>query len=40
MDVEKADPENRLYARMHRSRLDFEAQRDAVPPFGRLLVLR
>ena len=29
-DAEKADPENRLYARMHRSRLDFEAQRDAI----------
>ena len=29
-DAEKADPENRLYARMYRSRLDFEAQRDAV----------
>jgi len=29
-DAEKPDPENRLYARMHRSRLDFEAQRDAV----------
>lgn len=30
LDAEKADPENRLYARMHRSRLDFEAHRDAI----------
>ena len=30
LDAEKADPENRLYARMHRSRLDFESQRDAI----------
>jgi cytochrome c553 len=29
-DAEKADPENRLLARMHRSRLDFESHRDAI----------
>lgn len=29
-DAEKLDPENRLLARMHRSRLDFEAHRDAI----------
>lgn len=30
LDAAKADPENRLLARMHRSRLDFEAHRDAI----------
>ena len=29
-DAEAVDPENRLFARMNRTRLDFEAQRDAV----------
>jgi len=29
-DAEKKDPENRLHARMPRSRLDFEAHRDAI----------
>ncbi|MEZ6033589.1 MAG: PSD1 and planctomycete cytochrome C domain-containing protein [Planctomycetaceae bacterium] len=30
LDAEAIDPENRLLARMNRTRLDFEAQRDAV----------
>ena len=30
IDAEAVDPENRLFARMNRTRLDFEAQRDAV----------
>ncbi len=30
LDAEAVDPENRLFARMNRTRLDFEAQRDAV----------
>ena len=30
VDAEAVDPENRLFARMNRTRLDFEAQRDAV----------
>ena len=30
VDAEAVDPENRLLARMNRTRLDFEAQRDAV----------
>ena len=29
LDAEAVDPENRLFARMNRTRLDFEAQRDA-----------
>jgi mono/diheme cytochrome c family protein len=30
LDAEAVDPENRLFARMNRTRLDFEAQRDSV----------
>ena len=30
VDAETVDPENRLFARMNRTRLDFEGQRDAV----------
>ncbi len=30
LDADAVDPENRLFARMNRTRLDFEAQRDAV----------
>ncbi len=30
LDAEAVDPENRMFARMNRTRLDFEAQRDAV----------
>ena len=30
IDAEAVDPENRLFARMNRTRLDFEGQRDAV----------
>ncbi len=30
LEAEKSDPENRLLARMNRSRLDFEAHRDAI----------
>lgn len=30
VDAEAVDPENRLFARMNRTRLDFEGQRDAV----------